>query len=302
MNKNLENVIKYPSSDASASTSPAGGEDICAFLSSNLNTIRRRYSLLEVPWRRILNAIEKLMSICVAFGNKVMDTRLPQPAGCGDKYDVDSSVQCGRSMIEMLGVLAIVGVLSIGGIAGYSKAMQKWKVNKLIDEYSMMFYALLEHIDELHKLAPQNPSVAELLQELKAVPTSWKRGTGSFYDEAGNQIGMFVAQAQGNMPDRISIDILLGGTQYNDNNEQTSQAFSTQLCVSLFNDLIIPMRDFIWSATIARWKSGWINHYGTNYCTPERKCLQNMTLEYVNQLCKNYCNYKTEVCAINVSF
>ena len=24
----------------------------------------------------------------VAHGNKVMDTRLPQPAGCGDKYDV----------------------------------------------------------------------------------------------------------------------------------------------------------------------------------------------------------------------
>ena len=210
--------------------------------------------------------------------------------------------QSGRSMIEMLGVLAIIAVLTVGGIAGYSKAMEKWKVNKLIDEYSMMFYALLEHIDELHKLAPQNPSVASLLQELNAVPTSWKRGTGSFYDEAGNQIGMFVAPAQGNMPDRISIDILLGGTQYDDNNEQTSQAFSTQLCISLFNDLIIPMRDFIWSATIARWKSGWINHYGTNYCTSERKCLQNMTQEYVNQLCKNYCNYKTEVCAINVSF
>ena len=32
--------------------------------------------------------------------------------------------QCsGRSMIEMLGVLAIIGVLSVGGIAGYSKAM-----------------------------------------------------------------------------------------------------------------------------------------------------------------------------------
>ena len=43
-------------------------------------------------------------------------------------------VQCGRSMIEMLGVLAIVGVLSVGGIAGYSKAMTKFKINKAIDE------------------------------------------------------------------------------------------------------------------------------------------------------------------------
>lgn len=38
--------------------------------------------------------------------------------------------QNGRSMIEMLGVLAIIGVLSVGGIAGYSKAMMKFKINK----------------------------------------------------------------------------------------------------------------------------------------------------------------------------
>ena len=46
------------------------------------------------------------------------------------------STQSGRSMIEMLGVLAIVGVLSVGGIAGYSKAMQKFKINKSIDQIS----------------------------------------------------------------------------------------------------------------------------------------------------------------------
>ncbi len=42
----------------------------------------------------------------------------------------------GRSMIEMLGVLAIIGVLSVGGIAGYSKAMSKYRVNKTIDQVS----------------------------------------------------------------------------------------------------------------------------------------------------------------------
>ena len=33
--------------------------------------------------------------------------------------------QSGRSMVEMLGVLAIIGVLSVGGISGYSKAMDQ---------------------------------------------------------------------------------------------------------------------------------------------------------------------------------
>ena len=42
----------------------------------------------------------------------------------------------GRSMIEMLGVLAIVGILSIGGIAGYSKAMTKYKMTRLIGQVS----------------------------------------------------------------------------------------------------------------------------------------------------------------------
>lgn len=48
------------------------------------------------------------------------------------------SEQTGRSMIEMLGVLAIIGVLSVGGIAGYSKAMAKYKQNKLGDQISML--------------------------------------------------------------------------------------------------------------------------------------------------------------------
>ena len=41
-------------------------------------------------------------------------------------------------MIEMLGVLAIVGGLSVGGIAGYSKAMKKFKINKTVDHVSQI--------------------------------------------------------------------------------------------------------------------------------------------------------------------
>ena len=42
--------------------------------------------------------------------------------------------ESGRSMVEMLGVLAIIGVLSVGGIAGYSQAMAKFKVTKAMDQ------------------------------------------------------------------------------------------------------------------------------------------------------------------------
>ena len=45
-----------------------------------------------------------------------------------------SIMQQGRSMIEMLGVLAIIGVLSVGGIAGYAKAMERYRVNETINQ------------------------------------------------------------------------------------------------------------------------------------------------------------------------
>ena len=40
----------------------------------------------------------------------------------------------GRSMVEMLGVLAVAGVLSIGGVAGYRYAMDKMNANNIIHE------------------------------------------------------------------------------------------------------------------------------------------------------------------------
>ena len=46
--------------------------------------------------------------------------------------------QSGRSMVEMLGVLAIIGVLSVGGISGYSKAMAKYKLTKAQDQMAML--------------------------------------------------------------------------------------------------------------------------------------------------------------------
>ncbi len=57
---------------------------------------------------------------------------------CHAALAMTKSVQSGRSMIEMLGVLAIIGVLSVGGIAGYSKAMQKYRINKTIEQITLI--------------------------------------------------------------------------------------------------------------------------------------------------------------------
>lgn len=46
-------------------------------------------------------------------------------------------MQKGRSMVEMLGVLVIVGVLSIGGIVGMQYAMQIYKENETVNAFSV---------------------------------------------------------------------------------------------------------------------------------------------------------------------
>ena len=46
--------------------------------------------------------------------------------------------QSGRTILEMLSVLALAGVLSVVGIAGYSMAMDKYKTSALIDKVNVI--------------------------------------------------------------------------------------------------------------------------------------------------------------------
>ena len=50
----------------------------------------------------------------------------------------------GRSMIEMLGVLALIGVISIGVVAGYRLAMNKYHANTILDDVNRYAFAIIE--------------------------------------------------------------------------------------------------------------------------------------------------------------
>ena len=55
--------------------------------------------------------------------------------------------ETGRSMVEMLGVLAIIGVLSIGGIAGYTLSMRRHRANQVVDilnKYALIAYGICQ--------------------------------------------------------------------------------------------------------------------------------------------------------------
>ncbi len=81
--------------------------------------------------------------------------------------------QNGRSMIEMLGVLAIIGVLSVGGIAGYSKAMMKYRINKTIEQITLIsgnvrtFFAMQRDYEGLDSSTDDG---RKIIQKAKLVP------------------------------------------------------------------------------------------------------------------------------------
>lgn len=61
--------------------------------------------------------------------------------------------ESGRSMVEMLGVLAVMGVLTVGGITGYKMAMTKWKVNELVNELNTRGHTYLGTLDRTGTLS-----------------------------------------------------------------------------------------------------------------------------------------------------
>ena len=78
----------------------------------------------------------------------------------------------GRSMVEMLGVLAIIGVLSVGAIVGYSKAMMKYKLNKQAEQLNTVFNLVernlhsFENLKETVHLIPFFTKMGEIPQEM----------------------------------------------------------------------------------------------------------------------------------------
>ena len=99
----------------------------------------------------------------------------------------------GRSMVEMLGVMAIIGVLSVGAIAGYSKAMMKYKLNKQSEQLTQILFSL-EHYREMlgrdRDNIANNTYVIALLIKLNAIPLEMIKpdNTDVIYDVFGNKI------------------------------------------------------------------------------------------------------------------
>ena len=257
---------------------------LSVFTTSAFNVILRRYSLPKVLGRRIHNVIAKAMSICVAYSNKVMDTpELPQPIKrhVAPKYD---SCSIGRSMIEMLGVLAIIAVLSVGGIAGYSKAMQKFKINRVTEQYNYLIFGMLDYVQDAKK-ADKVAGMIKVAEAVGLIPSTWEvRSDFMVSDEFKNIVEIFAGGGW------LSIDFQLIKSPLN--------SFTGDLCMNLFSNVIKPLSHDIDVIFVTDGKVNHAVYYGTRTCAGNRKCLNNISLEDMKSSC-NFCVSHTG-CAVSV--
>ena len=199
-------------------------------------------------------------------------------------------------MIEMLGVLAIVGVLSVGGIAGYSKAMQKYKINKMLDDYTMLTTNILEHLDELEHVSKNSSQIGlvDVLQASGIIPPSWeKMNSLQIWDSNGNLLSFYSSFSS------FYFIINIGGHSVDLQGTEIAGGFSQDICLTLFKDLIKPLHYPITSITIYG-KKGYLA-FGDAFCDDYiKKCLSNLTLSEMKQACE-ICNGDT-YCDISFMF
>ena len=220
------------------------------------------------------------------FAN-LFDLDTPFGSEC-DAMRTDAATCRGRSMVEMLGVLAIIGVLSVGAIAGYSKAMEKYRLNKTLYEYNYIISGLEEHLADLRILSKTNTmfSLKTFLGKIDMLPSDWKNvpNVYDFYDSYGNTVAVFVRNS------KVSVEISLSHKR----SKEFCEVYLEQMAHAWHNDLYR-----IWFTAVG----GNQNYvfWGDKNCSADKQCAHNMTVAESNRNC-NICDVSASYCSLILEF
>ena len=212
----------------------------------------------------------------------------------------------GRSMIEMLGVLAIIGVLSVGGIQGFSKAMETYQSHKQLEQINSLIYHILE-LRDTFKQDYRNQSTTRInglmgaINALGYLPDDMKLiSNETAQDRFGNKFILSYGIDTCRQPDDSFAPC-------------SSVAFHLQINLKTINNTFSlssenQCKNIIKAVTAFDAENGNINRfelrnqadindshytrdgliYGRQYCSNSRKnCFKNMTPIKMTQFCKS---------------
>ena len=197
------------------------------------------------------------------------------------------NTQSGRSMVEMLGVLAIIGVLSVGAIAGYSKAMMKYKLNKHAEQMNTLINAVARNAHSFDNLyTASNKVITAYFIKMGEIPQEMIKNTRVY--DAFNQ--EYVIALNINSTDNqksINLSVIANASL------KTKSAESLEICRNMLitakenTDSISSVSSVTKNDDNTGYNSTifWGDKNCANGWSP---CLTNLTLENIYNFCTKY--------------
>ena len=188
--------------------------------------------------------------------------------------------QIGRSMVEMLGVLAIIGVLSVGAVSGYSKAMLKYKLNKNSEQLTWFLNTIIRYSSSWN--FSQSTNILPYLIKLNEIPQEMiETGkTNSVYDIFDNKISLIW-----HTDNKNEIDIYLDSSKVdNDTLDICRNIINT---AKEFHEYIIYISAVNYGSSEESSETASILSFiGDSLCDGKNMCLKNANLEQIEQFCR----------------
>ena len=201
------------------------------------------------------------------------------------------NTQSGRSMVEMLGVLAIIGVLSVGAIAGYSKAMMKYKLNRQAEGFNSLLNSAIQLQPDLDRTVKAGGRFnAEFFYKLGLVPDSMTYKNGVIYDVFNNYVHITYYSATLPNTGVTYTEYLM---QYNLEHSGTSAtARGVEICRNIVSTTKANAADLKFLQMRAgKNEGGYDVTYGRvmgdKECRQGTKCLRNMSVKDMDDFCSS---------------
>ncbi len=182
--------------------------------------------------------------------------------------------QKGRSMVEMLGVLAIIGVLSVGALAGFNQAMFKHKLNRNLEAMTLL---IANAVQLTQKLEISDSNLTPMLNKVSLISDGLVFKSNKIYDEFQNYYILYSVSNYAHYGYHFGMKVYL-------NNNETSFYTCRNLILaaaSMHSELDLIRREDTKNDT----RIG-TNLYGLRRCRPTSKCLANLTMRDIDNFCR----------------
>ncbi len=178
--------------------------------------------------------------------------------------------ETGRSMIEMLGVLSIVGILSVGGISAFSKTMMKYKSIKFSQTTTLFIHDLLSYKKELLKLPRgyQTP----ILAKMPFIPNQWTLKGNNIYDIFGSAHRLYIGNQH------LIYEYVVIARKDKKTKEKMLY------CQTFISDIVKPHSPEIYTTILYSENKNARSWYGDNYC--QKNCIRDITPNDIYNFCQ----------------